>query len=283
MCLVQKGGGTVVTEQTDNTHGNLGENVGSEEFVPQTTEDFFVGDPRYPSVNIDSDLQYLRYLHMAKFPELYTDEDKVSAIFKEYRQETNAFAKKEFFDRELANINQEIAKYQGEYYFKAPLIMGEEALMHHALNDFVEKQTAQNLTAYIHSYKGRSYWGIEAYNFDSKGFELGACDFSVKDIGEFKLGSTTLGNYNFVDNAVVFSPKEECVFVVEDENVARKIEEARNNNPEQILIVGQVYYKVDKKDKQLYINPVHAQLGLFNIQESDMPVSTLNLTWGEPK
>lgn len=256
-----------------------------EAFQPKTAEDFLDGDPRYPSVNIDSKLQYLRYLYMAKFPDKLTDEQKVAEMVEGYYDEGNAFTKKEIFDREIAIINQEIAKYQGDYAFKVPLIIADRDVSYNISADFTQKQTELNLTSYMLSYINALYMELEAYDFKKQGFPRMSCEFSANDIGEFKLDepSVKIGKFNVVDTKAVFEPNEDCVFVVTDENLAREIEEIRNNNPELLMTIGTVYYSVTAKDDKLFINPTHADLALIHIENPENILSTLHLTWDKLK
>lgn len=204
---------------------------------------------------------------IAKNPQAYSDQDKLNILSLEYISESDGFKRQELAKQLLPKINADLEKYKEVLLVKVPIIGGN-------YHDFADKQKSKNKPNFVIEY---GPFILEPYNFENKSFAS-----SCRIILHSQL--PTLENHDniqFMEKPTSISElltvrsgmeDDNCPLEVEDEELARKIENAISNN--NIDFSGEVYLKLDVASDKIIAIPVLRKLNYINKENNEILLST---------
>lgn len=208
---------------------------------------------QYHDVNQDSDFSWITPLYIAQSTQEFSDEEKLNLLSPEYYNETDAFKKQDLKKTLMPKLEQQIAQYKGDYRVKLPIRTDG--------NKFYYEQAELNLTK---SYKDYFRY-VGAYDFDSKSFPINCEEFDLTVTNEQNIRIYTADSKSARKfGAAKFRPviKTECKLEVEDESLARKIEEARADG--RLWNRGNFYFKLEGKQDFIEAYPVFAEFTYYD-------------------
>lgn len=189
----------------------------------------------YHDIKQDADAEWLTWFFVSNSDREFSDEEKLDLLSPEYYNEEDAFRKQALKQELLPKIDEGLAKYKGDYRIAIPIV-----------GYFDDK----DFITYISDYA----FGLEAYDFDSNSFPVRDCgnaEFSIKNKQNIELQIHYPNRDSYMQYAVddndqklLEDDKVErgfCQLQVEDQQLARKIEQARSQS--KLGSIGTMYVK----------------------------------------
>lgn len=267
---------TTNTEKTEVVESGMNQSVETANTNPTV-------EPTYPSYSdvptdryldvFSKNFSYLRAMIAANNAMELTTDEKLNAMFSEYRLEEDLFKKQDLAKELTPKLEAEIDKYKSPIGIKVPL--GQIRDSNHPYQKVIailDAETDEEI-----GYGSLADIQILDYNFDTQSFPIMSCDhkgaFQILDTNQniirgpenLTVRVGTKGPSTEEKNAHGSSVETaECGLLVEDRDLAQKIQ---NLMPFDLGVSGWAYYVIDdelKDPSAVYANPVRVDIGLFN-------------------
>lgn len=237
-----------------------------------------VPENRYIDVFSDN-FGYAQPLMAANTTRDLSVEDKLNAMFPEYRSATDPFEKQDLAAKLTPSLEAEMKKYEGPIGIKMPL--GDIKNQYHPYQKVMQKLSEE--TDEKINFSLVSMIGLDEYNFDTKSFPVSNCTYEgiFQMLGpDNKISLPKEHSNGFLRHYMQTNAKaptegtiriptstswelDQCGLLVEDRDLAQKIQ---NLNSSMLLnSSGWMYYVVDEADvNTLHIKPVRADITFYD-------------------